>query len=68
MRALLRVVIAALGGLGMVRLAAGTIGIFAALAVGLAIYGVLNIVAVAAGVWFRIKPTARDEAAIQGAG
>ena len=51
--ALLRVAIAALGGFAMVRFGAGTAGIFAALAAGLAIYGILNIVAVAAGVWFR---------------
>jgi putative MATE family efflux protein len=50
---LLRVVIAALGGLVVVRFGAGTVGIFAALAAGLAIYGVLNIIAVASGVWFR---------------
>jgi Na+-driven multidrug efflux pump len=65
--ALLRVAIAALGGLAMVWFGAGTTGIFAALAAGIAIYGLLNIVAVAAGVWFRTKPTARDEVAIQGA-
>jgi Na+-driven multidrug efflux pump len=62
--ALLRVAIAALGGLVMVRLGAGTVGIFAALGAGLAIYGVLNIVAVAAGVWFRGRPQATNDVAL----
>jgi putative MATE family efflux protein len=64
---LLRVAIAAIGGLVMVRLGAGTAGVFAALAAGLALYGVLNVVAVAAGVWFRTGSTARNEVALQGA-
>jgi putative MATE family efflux protein len=51
--AILRVAIASLGGLLMVRLGAGTAGVFAALAAALAMYGVLNVIAVAAGVWFR---------------
>lgn len=50
---LLRVAVAAFGGLAVVRWGAGIAGVFAALAAGLAIYGVLNIVAVASGVWFR---------------
>ncbi len=50
---LLRVAVAAFGGLAVVRWGAGIDGVFAALAAGLAIYGILNIVAVASGVWFR---------------
>jgi putative MATE family efflux protein len=50
---LLRVAVAALGGLAVVRLGAGITGVFAALAAGLAIYGVLNMIAVATGAWFR---------------
>jgi Na+-driven multidrug efflux pump len=65
--ALLRVAIAALGGLAMIRLGAGTAGVFAALAAGLAVYGILNMVAVAAGVWFRSKSQANDAIALQGA-
>ena len=52
-RRLLRVAVAALGGLAVVRWVRVSTGVFAALAAGLAIYGVLNIVAVATGVWFR---------------
>ena len=48
----------------MVRLGAGTVGVFAALAAGLAIYGVLNIVAVAAGVWFRGRSQAANNVAL----
>ncbi|ARQ02864.1 MATE family efflux transporter [Pseudorhodoplanes sinuspersici] len=59
---LLRVAIAALGGLLMVRLGAGTAGVFAALAAALAIYGVLNVIAVASGVWFRGRETKVDGA------
>lgn len=62
--ALLRVAIAAIGGLLMVRLGAGTVGIFAALGAGLAIYGVLNIVVVAAGVWFRGRSQAANNVAL----
>ena len=62
--ALLRVAIAAIGGLLMVRLGASTVGIFAALGAGLAIYGVLNIVAVAAGVWFRGRSQAANNVAL----
>jgi len=65
--ALLRITIAALGGLAMVRLGAGTAGVFAALAAGLFIYGILNVVAVAAGVWFRRSSTTRNQVALQGA-
>lgn len=61
--AILRVAIAALGGMLMVRLGAGTAGVFAALAAALAIYGVLNVIAVAAGVWFRGRETQADSAA-----
>lgn len=65
--ALLRVAIAAVGGYVMVRLGAGTAGIFAALAAGLAVYGILNVVAVAAGVWFRSRPRTDGGVALQGA-
>jgi putative MATE family efflux protein len=65
--ALLRIAIAALGGLAMARLGAGTAGVFAALAAGLALYGVLNVVAVAAGIWFRKKTAVRGGVALQGA-
>ena len=65
--ALLRVAIAALGGLAMVRLGSGPTGIFAALAAGLAIYGILNAAAVASGVWFRRRAFGRDKVALQGA-
>jgi putative MATE family efflux protein len=65
--ALLRIAIAALGGLAMVRLGAGTEGVFAALAAGLLIYGILNVVAVAAGVWFRGRSTTPSQVALQGA-
>ena len=50
---LLRVAVAALGGLAVMRWGGGINGVFAALAAGLAVYGVLNIIAVASGVWFR---------------
>jgi Na+-driven multidrug efflux pump len=50
---LLRVAVAALGGLAVVQMGAGVTGVFAALAAGLAIYGVMNIIAVATGAWFR---------------
>ena len=52
---LLRVAVAAGGGLIMVHLGAGTAGVFVALGAALALYGILNVVVVAAGVWFR-KP------------
>jgi putative MATE family efflux protein len=52
---LLRVAVAALGGLVIVRFGAGVAGVFAALAAGLAIYGVMNIIAVASGAWFRSR-------------
>jgi Na+-driven multidrug efflux pump len=50
--ALLRVAVAGAGGLLVAWLGYGTAGLFAALSTGLAIYGTLNIVAVAAGSWF----------------
>jgi putative MATE family efflux protein len=63
---LLRVAVAALGGLAVVHLGAGIAGVFAALAAGLAIYGVLNMIAVATGVWFRSHaPAAAPLAAVK---
>jgi Na+-driven multidrug efflux pump len=50
--ALLRVAVAAIGGLAVAWLGYGTAGLFMALSAALAIYGIVNIVAVAAGSWF----------------
>ena len=51
--ALVRLAIATGGGALALRLSAGSIGVFAALGIALAVFGLINAAAVFAGAWFR---------------
>ena len=51
--AVLRVILAAGGGWLAAQFSAGTAGVFAALAAALVLYGTMNAVSIATGVWFR---------------
>ncbi len=57
---LLRLTVAVVGGVIALRLSGSIAGVFAALALGLVVFGLVNAAAVAMGAWFRGLPPAKS--------